>query len=116
MRSIGGLSRVISRNRPGNEKYPAQPWVRYLDFKDKKIKFSKDMPEGRFKHCAIAVNESTVLVFGGSVNRRNGKGVITYNDYLKRSRGTKESRSGMFLHFPDPSDPENYTTTEVRVL
>ena len=73
------------------------PWISYLDFPTKSIKFAKPLPKdkARYRHCTVAVNQSTLFIFGG----------------LKKgsSEETKNlTYDGYFLRFPDFRDPNNY--------
>ena len=45
----------------------AVPFITYLDYNEKILKFTTPLPEShsRIKHCSVAINESTILVFGG---------------------------------------------------
>ena len=84
-----------------------------MDFTDKKMKWGKELPLARYHHCVVKYNESTAFVFGGAdVVGENGEGYILRTYRLKFAI-VKELRSGFFMRFLDPKNPQNYTITEV---
>ena len=117
---IGGLNlppRNLTTGQPTHFSQPIQPantWT-YMDFKEKKIKWGKNLPFARYHHCVVKYNESTAFVFGGGDNGgENGKGYILAKYRFKGPEVfIKELRSGFFMRFPDPNDPQNNVVTEV---
>ena len=43
--------------------------ISYFDHKTKQIKWANNLPEGRMRHCTVALNDTTLLVFGGVTDR-----------------------------------------------
>ena len=71
------------------------------------------MPERRHLHCVVAYNESTAIIFGGG-NKINGSDLAdTYVNYFYWNVRLDELHSGFFMHFPDPTNPFNVSTSEV---
>lgn len=60
-----------------------------------------------FRHCTAALNDTTLLVFGGTVDNEGFEWRFTF------SVASLESYTGYFLEFPDPLQPHNYTYTKV---
>ena len=115
---IGGLNRpprdpVTGKNTYLTQKVqPAKSWT-YLDFKEKKIKWGVELPLARHNHCVVKYNQSSVFIFGGGdIAGETGQG-YTRNKYKFMEAYVKELRSGFFMHFPDPSEPEKYVITEL---
>ncbi len=119
--TIGGLYRppldpIKGSNTKNNVKIQPHKSTTYLDFQDKKIKWGPELPKGRYHHCVVKYNESTAFVFGGGeVAGKDGKGyLIKY--YMRGVAIVKELRSGFFMHYPDPKQPDNYKITYVSGL
>ncbi len=115
---IGGINQSARDNITGEptalttKVQPFKSW-NYLDLKEKKMKWGKDMPFGRTNHCVVKYNESTALIFGGAeIAGINGEG-YTGTKYNMLKAYMKELRSGFFMHFPDPDQPNKYVIEEV---
>ena len=83
--------------KASGDNYDLVPWITYLDFPSKQIKFAFPMDEkfARYKHCTVPVNESTVFVFGGI--KRDDLGNPTEIAY-----------DGYFMHFSNHEEPNEY--------
>ena len=65
------------------------------------------------RHCSVSLNESTLFVFGGvSIQYVNDS--YTEEQILKYAR-MRQSFTGFFMEFPDPSNPGYYIYKEVFV-
>ena len=74
---------------------------------------AEELPLARHHHCVVQYNESTAFVFGGGdVGGENGEG-YTLRQYRRKEAYVKELRSGFFMRFPDPSQPDYYLISEV---
>ena len=64
------------------------------------------------RHCTVALNTSTLFVFGGvsGINPNH-----TYSEYEveRKVSPMTPNLNGFFLEFPDPSDPGFYVHREV---